>query len=69
MTVRETSPVKTRLTNSIMAFTSLAAWGVSRPASQFGHSGHPRPEPLSRTAPPVTMMTATRTMAANAMRR
>jgi hypothetical protein len=61
--------VKTRFTNSIMALASLAPRGASRPGEQLGQSGQPRPESVSRTAPPVTMMIASSTAAANVTRR
>jgi hypothetical protein len=46
-----TTDVITRLENSMMP----CVWssGVSRVPSQRGHSGHPSPEPVSRTAAPV----------------
>ena len=69
ITATETSPVKTRLTNSIMAFASLVSRGERLPGEQLGQSGHPRPESVSRTAPPVTMMTASSTAATNVTRR
>src|SRR5690606_13353330 len=31
-------------------------WAANCPGSHCGHVEHPRPEPVSRTAPPVTMM-------------
>ena len=68
-TAIETEPVKTRLRNSTMALTSAALRGVRWPGSQFGQEGQPRPEPVRRTAPPVTMMTARRTAAASVIRR
>ena len=51
-----------------MAWASLDERGVRRPGEQLGQSGHPRPEPLSRTAPPVMMMMAKKIVAAKAIR-
>jgi hypothetical protein len=50
-----------------MAEVSLALWGAKRPGEQFGQSVHPRPEPVSRTAAPVTMMTHNDSNAASVM--
>jgi hypothetical protein len=69
ITTSDTRPVTTRLTNSIMACESVADSGVRLPGSQLGHSGHPRPDPVSRTDAPVTTMRARRTTATSAMRR
>ncbi len=60
ITAIDTSPVNIRLSDSIHWCESDAAWAVSWPESQFGHDGHPSPDDVSRTAAPVTMMTASR---------
>ena len=60
ITAIDTAPVNMRLTNSTIAWPPSAPLGVSRPGSQLGQSGQPRPEPVRRTAAPVTMMTARR---------
>ena len=52
-----------------MALRSEALRGVSRPGSQLGQSGQPRPEPVRRTAPPVTITTASSTATTNVIRR
>lgn len=50
--------VSVRLPNSMNGWIPNAPWnwGVKVPASHWGHVEHPSPEPVSRTAPPVTMM-------------
>ena len=53
----ETRVVKTRFRNSTMASTSDAP-AVSMPRVAVRPVGQPEPEPVSRTAPPVTMITA-----------
>ena len=56
MTATETSPVTVRFTNSTMAWYSHGA--TTRSSAQVGQSGQPRPDPVRRTAPPVTTMNA-----------
>jgi hypothetical protein len=59
--------VTVRFTNSTMAWYSQGA--TSRSSEQVGQSGHPRPDPVIRTAPPVTMMKATAAVASPVTRR
>ena len=54
MTAIDTRPVMVRLVNSTRAWYSSGA--TSRSCSHVGQSEQPRPEPVNRTAPPVTMM-------------
>ena len=54
MTATATSPVNRRLTCSIAACVDETS--TSRSSLQFGQSSQPRPEPVSRTAAPVTTM-------------
>ena len=51
-------PLTVRLPNSMKGWIDVASWnrGVNSPGSHSGQVEHPRPEPVSRTAPPVTMM-------------
>ena len=46
-----------RLPNSIAEWTLRAPCGVNDRSVQRGHVGQPRPDPVSRTAPPVTTST------------
>ena len=66
MTAIDTTPVNTRFTNSTIGFSSSGA--TSRPSLQFGQSVQPRPEPVRRTAAPVTMITPSDTRATSVMR-
>ena len=52
------TPVSVRLPNSMSGWIVIASWnsGVNWPGSHCGHVEQPRPEPVSRTAPPVTTM-------------
>src|SRR5690625_3429735 len=52
------TPVSVRLPNSMIGWKDISPWnsGVKDPGSHIGHCEQPRPEPVSRTAPPVTMM-------------
>src|SRR5699024_4748037 len=52
------TPVRVRLPNSMSGWNVISAWncGVNCPGSHIGHSEQPSPEPVRRTAPPVTMM-------------
>lgn len=47
-----------RLPNSMTGWNVIAAWncGVNAPGSHIGHWEQPRPEPVRRTAAPVTMI-------------
>ena len=58
--------VSSRLPNSIAACTSRAPCGVNDVDVQRGQVGQPRPEPVSRTAPPVTTSTTLATNVAHA---
>ena len=58
--------VSIRLPNSIAAWTSRAPWGVKEVSVQRGQVGQPRPEPVRRTAPPVTTSTTLATRVAHA---
>ena len=60
MTASDTRPVTTRFANSMFAWTDRDAPEVRWPFVQFGQSGQPSPEPVSRTAAPVTMIAARR---------
>ncbi len=52
-----TTKVMRRLPNSMnVVHSAVAACGTTDPPSQVGQSGHPNPEPVIRTIPPVTMM-------------
>jgi hypothetical protein len=64
-----TAPVIRRLTHSTMPWVSLAERGVKLSASQVGQVEQPRPDPVSRTAAPVTMMNTSAASVARAMRR
>ncbi len=69
ITATDTRPVNIRLSDSIHWWESDCACAVSWPVEQLGHDGHPRPESDSRTAPPVTMMIASRMAATMVIRR
>ena len=69
ITATDTRPVNMRLSDSIHWCESDWACAVSWPVEQLGHDGHPRPESLRRTAPPVTMMIASSTAATIVIRR
>ena len=56
ITARATTPVNSRFRNSISAWYSRSA--TKRSSEQVGQSSHPRPEPVRRTAAPVTTMVA-----------
>ena len=66
MTASDTRPVIVRFTNSTMAWYSSGA--TSWFSSQVGQSEHPRPDPVRRTAAPVTMMNARAISARRVMR-
>jgi hypothetical protein len=67
ITATETRPVMVRFVNSIIACFSNGA--TSRPLSQFGQSGQPSPEPVSRTAAPLTTIAASDRSAPRVKRR
>ena len=48
--------VSARLPNSIAPWMPSAGVVVSEPASHCGQVGQPRPEPVTRTTPPVRMI-------------
>ena len=58
-----------RFTNSTHPWPPVAPRGTSEPSSQVGQVGHPMPEPVSRTAAPVTTIAPSATRAAAVMRR
>ena len=54
---RPTAALSIRLANSTMAWPSLADRGVKLSGSQRGQVEQPRPDPVSRTPAPTTVMT------------
>ena len=56
ITASATTPVNSRFPNSIRAWYSRSA--TNRSSEQVGQSSHPRPDPVRRTAAPVTTMVA-----------
>ena len=64
-----TAPVTSRLANSTMPALSDAERGVKLSGSHDGQVEQPRPEPVRRTAAPVTMMKTSAATVANVMRR
>ncbi len=69
MTATDTTPVKRRLTNSITPWEPVSPWGTKLSCSQRGHVEHPNPEPVRRTAAPVTTMIPSATRASSVIRR
>ena len=67
ITATDTSPVMSRLPNSIQPWNSAS--GTNRSCSQVGQSEQPRPDPVRRTAAPVTTIPASRTRATPQIRR
>ena len=65
----QTRSVSIRLVNSMIPWTPIAAVGARSPPVQVGQVGQPRPEPVSRTAPPVTTISTLATRVANAVQR
>ncbi len=61
MTMTDTSPVIMRLPNSIQAWNWQVGAGRRWLRVQVGQSTQPRPEPVSRTAPPVTTISVSST--------
>ena len=61
--------VRVRLPNSIAECTSRAPCGVKELPWQRGQVGQPSPEPVSRTAPPVSTMPMLATRVAQPRRR
>ncbi len=61
--------VSVRLPNSMTWWTPSAPCGVKELSSQRGQVGQPSPDPVRRTAPPVTTRTTFATRVAQANRR
>src|SRR5262249_59941722 len=61
--------VSVRLPNSISSWPATAPVGTYEAAVQRGQVGQPSPEPVSRTAPPVTTIPTLATKLASASRR
>ena len=62
--IATSTKVSSRLPNSIAECTSSAPWGVKDLSVQRGQVGQPSPDPVRRTAPPVTTRTALATRVA-----
>ncbi|GAA1858335.1 hypothetical protein GCM10009687_26790 [Asanoa iriomotensis] len=58
-----------RLLNSMTPWMPISAFGTYEASVHRGQVGQPRPEPVSRTAPPVTTMATFAMMLASAKRR
>ncbi len=56
MATAATTNVTMRLLNSIALWMPIARCGTNDEPVQRGQVGQPRPEPVSRTTPPVTTM-------------
>ncbi|GGD41162.1 hypothetical protein GCM10010915_22580 [Microbacterium faecale] len=56
-----TTPVIVRLPNSMMPWIPSSAVGTSESGVHIGHSEHPSPDPVNRTAPPVAMISTSAT--------
>ncbi len=54
--IRASTNVRVRLPNSIAPCRPRVPWGTYDSSVQRGQVGQPRPEPVRRTAPPVTTM-------------
>ncbi len=67
-TAAETTQVIMRLPNSMAPCTPMAEVAVRLSSLHLGQVSQPRPEPVSRTAPPVTTMTMLISSAASAAR-
>ena len=61
--------VSSRLPNSMSWCGPIAPWGVKESPLQRGQVGQPSPEPVRRTAPPVTTRATLATRVAQAKRR
>lgn len=61
--------VSMRLPNSMAPWKPISLVAVRDWSVHLGHVGQPRPEPVRRTAPPVTTMTTVMTTAESAARR
>ena len=68
MAIAASTKVRVRLPNSMTPWTPSSPWGTYDRSVQRGQVGQPRPEAVSRTAPPVTTipMLATRLATASA---
>ena len=64
--IATSTKVSIRLPNSMAAWTSSSPWGVKDDSVQRGQVGQPSPDPVSRTAPPVTTSTTLATSVAHA---
>ena len=64
--IATSTKVSIRLPNSIASWTSSAPCGRNDWSVQRGQVGQPSPEPVSRTAPPVTTRTQLATSVAHA---
>lgn len=53
-TITHSTPVSSLLPNSIAPCSPISEVGASVPVVHIGHSGQPRPEPVTRTIPPPT---------------
>ena len=62
------TPVSVRLPNSITPCTASSGVFTKLSSVQRGHVGQPSPEPVSRTAPPVTTIAPLATALARATR-
>jgi len=73
MSVASTTALRTyvsiRLPNSICSWMPVAPVGTNEFFSHRGQVGHPSPDPVSRTAPPVTTIPMFATIDARASRR
>src|SRR4051812_13654529 len=72
MATAATTKVSIRFPNSMALWTPMARCGTNDSPEQRGHGGQPRPEPVSRTTPPVTtirMLTTSDAIAAGRIQR
>lgn len=58
MTESETAPVNNRLAHSIVEWPDCSFVGANDSAVHFGQVVHPKPEPVTRTLAPVTIIAA-----------
>ena len=68
-TAADRTYVSMRLPNSIAPWRPCSGVAIRLLSVHLGQVSQPRPEPVSRTAPPVTMMTRLITTAESAARR
>ncbi len=64
--IATSTPVSIRLPNSMAACSVSSSCGVNEVEVHRGQVGQPRPEPVRRTAPPVTTSTMLATNVAHA---